>query len=185
MFYPLAEFLNAYKWYFVIGIAIYLILTLLFHHARGVINIVFGALILFFVLTHLGGVYGTMKGLGEDLGAASTKASTEYSDYVNQNIIPDENATPGEKLERAILYGLTGNENDTGERLPTSEEKDLSETLDYVSNPRNDGNDEGAAKELVGKAKTFIGEVWGEVKDLFGFGEEPVPEPSPSPSPQP
>lgn len=57
LFYPLVEFLNAYKWYFLIGILLYLVLTIIFRHSRTLITVVFGVLVLVFVITHLGGVY--------------------------------------------------------------------------------------------------------------------------------
>lgn len=61
LFYPLVEFLNAYKWYFLIGILLYLVLTIIFRHSRTLITVVFGMLVLVFVITHLGGVSTTQS----------------------------------------------------------------------------------------------------------------------------
>ena len=140
LFYPLVEFLNAYKWYFLIGILLYLVLTIIFRHSRTLITVVFGVLVLVFVITHLGGVYGTLNHLMTSVGNNTQMAAEEYADYLNDNIISDKDADIAEKVQRALNYGVLGREELGDEKLPDSSEMDLGETLDYVSNPNNDGN---------------------------------------------
>lgn len=167
LFYPLVEFLNAYKWYFLIAILIYLVLTIVFRHSRAIITVVFGVLILVFVFTHLGGVYGTLNHLMTDVGNNTQMAAEEYADYLNDNIISDKDADIAEKVQRALNYGILGKEELGEEKLPDSSEMDLGETIDYVSNPQNDGNNEGAAKKAVNGLVDFAKEIWDEVVALF------------------
>lgn len=167
LFYPLVEFLNAYKWYFLIGILLYLVLTIIFRHSRTLITVVFGVLVLVFVITHLGGVYGTLNHLMTSVGNNTQIAAEEYADYLNDNIISDKDADIAEKVQRALNYGVLGREELGNEKLPDSSEMDLGETLDYVSNPNNDGNNEGAAKKALDGIVDFGIEIWNELVALF------------------
>lgn len=120
LFYPLVEFLNAYKWYFLIGILLYLVLTIIFRHSRTLITVVFGVLVLVFVITHLGGVYGTLNHLMTSVGNNTQMAAEEYADYLNDNIISDKDADIAEKVQRALNYGVLGGKNLVTKSFPTA-----------------------------------------------------------------
>lgn len=169
IFHPLVSFLNAYKWYFLIAILLYLVLTILFRHSRAVITVVFGVCILVFVLTHLGGVYSTINGLMSDIGENAKVAAEEYSSYVDSNILSDEDADIGEKLQRALNYGILGKETMDDESLPTSGGMSFSETLDYVADMDGDSDSAGAAKALLDGIVAFCKGIFEEIKALFGF----------------
>lgn len=170
LFQPFIAFLGAYKWYILIAILLYLVLTIVFRHSRALITVVFGVCILIFVITHLGDVYVTLNGLMTQLGENSQIATEQYADYVEKNILDDENATINEKVERALNYGIIGKESlNSNDSLPTSNDASLSETVDYVANTKNDGQDAGAAKALLDAAGAFVIEVFNELKALFGF----------------
>lgn len=170
LFQPFLAFLGTYKWYILIAILLYLVLTIVFRHSRALITVVFGTLILIFVITHLGDVYVTLNHLMTQVGENSQVASEQYADYVGDNIISDDDADPVEKLQRALNYGILGKETlGDGNGLPTSDDASLSETIDYVANTKNDGNDEGSAKNLLNAAGDFVLEIVNEIKALFGF----------------
>lgn len=172
IFYPIFSFINAYKWYFIIAILIYLVLTIVFRHARSIITVIFGVMILFFVLTHLGGIYNGINGLMTDVGQNSEVAANEYVDHVSENIIPDDSLTPAEKVEKALGYGITGKEDVSSETLPTSEEKGLSGTLDYVANSgKDESKEQGAFARLVAKIRDGAVGLFNEVKSMFGVPE--------------
>lgn len=120
-----------------------------------------------FVITHLGGVYGTLNHLMTSVGNNTQMAAEEYADYLNDNIISDKDADIAEKVQRALNYGVLGREELGDEKLPDSSEMDLGETLDYVSNPNNDGNNEGAAKKALDGIVDFGIEIWNELVALF------------------
>lgn len=63
LFQPFLAFLGTYKWYILIFILLYLALTIVFRHSRELITVVFGTLIIIFVITHLGDVYVTLNHL--------------------------------------------------------------------------------------------------------------------------
>ena len=86
LLHPLIAFLDAYKWYFLVAILLYLVLTLLFRHSKAIITVIFGVCVLVFVVTHLGNVYGTINGLMTEVGDNAKVAADEYSDYVSSNI---------------------------------------------------------------------------------------------------
>lgn len=87
LFQPFIAFLGAYKWYILIAILLYLVLTIVFRHSRALITVVFGVCILIFVITHLGDVYVTLNGLMTQLGENSQIATEQYTDYVEKNIL--------------------------------------------------------------------------------------------------
>lgn len=169
LLYPLVKFLDAYKWYFLIAILLYLALTLIFRHSKALITVVFGVCVLVFVVTHLGNVYGTLNGLMTGVEENSKIAAEEYSDYVNDNILSDDSADAAEKLQRALNYGVLGRESMDDEKLPTSDDMTLTETFDYIANTKNDGNNEGAAKALFDQIVQIGKELLNEIKALFGF----------------
>lgn len=170
LFQPFLAFLGTYKWYILIFILLYLALTIVFRHSRELITVVFGTLIIIFVITHLGDVYVMLNHLMTQVGENSQVASEQYAEYVGDNIIDDDNADAVEKLQRALNYGILGRETlDGGNGLPTSDDASLSETIDYVANTKNDGNDEGSAKKLLDAAGNFVWEIFNELKALFGF----------------
>lgn len=169
LLHPLIAFLNAYKWYFLVAILLYLVLTLLFRHSKAIITVIFGVCVLIFVVTHLGNVYGTINGLMTEVGENAKVVADEYSDYVSSNILSDESANAEEKLQRALNYGILGRETMDDEKLPTSDEMGLGETIDYIANTKNDGNNEGAAKAVLDNIVEFGKELFNELKALFGF----------------
>lgn len=63
LFQPFLAFLGTYKWYILIFILLYLALTIVFRHSRELITVVFGTLIIIFVITHLGDVYVLFKAI--------------------------------------------------------------------------------------------------------------------------
>lgn len=168
LLHPLIAFLDAYKWYFLVAILLYLMLTLLFRHSKAIITVIFGVCVLVFVVTHLGNVYGTINGLMTEVGDNAKVAADEYSDYVSSNILSDESANAEEKLQRALNYGILGRET-MDEKLPTSDDMDFGETIDYIANTKNDGNNEGAAKAVFDQIVGVGKELLNELKALFGF----------------
>lgn len=168
LLHPLIAFLDAYKWYFLVAILLYLVLTLLFRHSKAIITVIFGVCVLVFVVTHLGNVYGTINGLMTEVGDNAKVAADEYSDYVSSNILSDESANAEEKLQRALNYGILGRET-MDEKLPTSDDMDFGETIDYIANAKNDGNNEGAAKAVFDQIVGVGKELLNELKALFGF----------------
>lgn len=168
LLHPLIAFLDAYKWYFLVAILLYLVLTLLFRHSKAIITVIFGVCVLVFVVTHLGNVYGTINGLMTEVGDNAKVAADEYSDYVSSNILSDESANAEEKLQRALNYGILGRET-MDEKLPTSDDMDFGETIDYIANTKNDGNNEGAAKAVFDQIVGVGKELLNELKALFGF----------------
>lgn len=176
---PLFQYLNMYKWYFVIAIALYIILTIVFRHSRPVITIIFGAILLFFILTHIGGMYDALKTIFSGVGTNSQIVLEEYSGYINDNIVTKEEYSLSEKVERALSYSITGKETTLeDEKLPTSEELDLSGTLDYVSNGGGDrSEEEGAFSRLVAKVRDFFVGMWNELRSMFGIKtQDKVPD---------
>lgn len=105
---PIVSFLLTYKWYFIIAIILYILLTTIFKFARGAITIVFGIIVLFFLITHIGSVFGAINTAFEELGNASTAVSNEYSNVLVDKVITDDSLTPGEKVTKAteIFFGL-------------------------------------------------------------------------------
>ena len=178
LLYPLVSFLNAYKWYLLIAALVYLILTLVFKRARAIITILFGLLMLFFLLTHLGGAYGTVKGVMNDMATTPEAVSNEYANYVSDKILSREDLTPAEKLERALTYGLTGSDDSTEEKLPTSEDMGFAGTWKFMfgnedkvfENPPKvtaDSSDETPGNTK--KASGFWNTLYSELKELVGI----------------
>ena len=140
----------------------------MFRHSKAIITVIFGVCVLVFVVTHLGNVYGTINGLMTEVGDNAKVAADEYSDYVSSNILSDESANAEEKLQRALNYGILGRET-MDEKLPTSDDMDFGETIDYIANTKNDGNNEGAAKAVFDQIVGVGKELLNELKALFGF----------------
>lgn len=110
---PIVNFLLTYKWYFIVAIILYILLTTIFKFARGAITIVFGIIVLFFLITHIGSVFSAINTAFEELGNASTAVSNEYSNVLVDKVITDDSLTPGEKVTKAteIFFGLDTDEN--------------------------------------------------------------------------
>lgn len=177
LLYPLVSFLNAYKWYLLIAGLIYLVLTLVFKRARAIITILFGLLMLFFLLTHLGGAYKTAKGVMSDMADTSTAVSEEYANYVSDNILPREDLTPAEKLERALTYGLTGSEDDASEELPASDDMGFLGTWKFMfgnddkvfENQPQVTADDGTSNKDTKKTGGLLHTLYSELKELVGI----------------
>ena len=165
---PLIAFFDAYKRYIQLAIILNQVLTYLIRHSKAIITVIFGVCVLVFVVTHLGNVYGTINGLMTEVGDNAKVAADEYSDYVSSNILSDESANAEEKLQRALNYGILGRET-MDEKLPTSDDMDFGETIDYIANTKNDGNNEGAAKAVFDQIVGVGKELLNELKALFGF----------------
>lgn len=132
IFYPLFVFINAYRWYFIIAILLYVVLSMVFKFARQAITVVFAVLMLFFCLTHLPHLYNTIGTLMQDMSVASETAVNSYVDYVSENILSDNSLSPAEKLDQAIQFALSGKVENPDAKLPDADEKNAEETLDYV-----------------------------------------------------
>lgn len=103
---PLVNFFLAYKWYFIIAILLYILLTTLFRSARGAITVVFCVLVLFFIITNIGSIFQGMNLLFSELGQTSEQVSTEYSQTITDKVLHETNLTPGEKVTKATAIFL-------------------------------------------------------------------------------
>lgn len=169
LFQPFFEFLGDYKWYILIAILLYLVLTIVFQHSRTLITVVFGTIILIFVITHVGDIYVSLNNLMTKVGENSQVASEQYTDYVENNILNDDASTT-EKLHRALNYGILGRETLEGEEeLPKSSDASLSETVDYVLNSKEVNPDGSTSGSFLDVAKALTTEIVREFKALFGF----------------
>lgn len=175
LFQPILAFLGAYKWYILIAILLYLVLTILFQHSRALITVVFGIIVLVFAITHMGDIYVSLNHLMTQVGENSQMASEQYTDYVGNNILSDEDASAGEKLQRALNYGILGRETlDEEKKLPTSDEASLGETFNYITQPSDTAASEEEQENakpngLLDAAGAFLTELANEARALFGF----------------
>lgn len=110
VFAPLAEFFVKHGVIILTAVVIYLILSFLFKGARGAISIIFGAIVLIWLLSNLGGVYDALGELFTNLGDSSTTVSEQYAKDVDEKYMSDDNLTTEEKLRKSIEYGLLGRE---------------------------------------------------------------------------
>lgn len=109
---PLVNFFLAYKWYFIIAILLYILLTTLFRSARGAITVVFGVLVLFFIISNIGSIFQGLNSLFSDLGHASEQVSTQYSQTITGEVLNEDDLTPGEKVTKATTIFLGMDESD-------------------------------------------------------------------------
>lgn len=184
IFYPIFVFINMYRWYFIVAIGLYIILTVTFKWARQAITAVFAILALFFCLSHLPHIYNTIGTLLREMETTTGAAADMYADYVTQNILSDDTLKPEEKLDKAIQYALSGKTDNSEAKLPTAEDKSFKETLDYMVNSTKwgagidgDGDpmpgpvdpvpeDANAFERFAANAKKFLSTIWYELKQL-------------------
>lgn len=184
IFYPIFIFINMYRWYFIIAIGLYIILTVTFKWARQAITVVFAILALFFCLSHLPHIYNTIGTLLREMETTTGAAADMYVDYVTENILSDNTLKPEEKLDKAIQYALSGKIDNSEAKLPTAKDKTFKETLDYVVDSTKwgagiDGNGDpmpgpvdpvpeaaNAFEKFAANIKEFWGMIWDEMKQL-------------------
>lgn len=97
LFQPFLAFLGTYKWYILIFILLYLALTIVFRHSRELITVVFGTLIIIFVITHLGDVYGSHTAMEKAISA--TKGTSAHFILLSK-------ITNIEQCEREIYFAI-------------------------------------------------------------------------------
>ena len=120
---PLVNFFLAYKWYFIIAILLYILLTTLFRSARGAITVVFCILVLFFIITNIGSIFRGINTLFTDLGETSEQVTTQYSQTVSDKVLNGPDLTPGEKVSKAtmIFLGIDDESNQSNNNQSSSE----------------------------------------------------------------
>lgn len=108
VFVPIVEFVMKYLAFFVGAVLLYFILSVLFHHSRALIGLIYGIVAILTLMSNMGGAYDALQGLFTQIGDASGKAAQSYQEYVSENIYNDDSLTWYEKLEKTIKAGVVG-----------------------------------------------------------------------------
>lgn len=129
---PLVDLALANKWTILCFFGLYLILSFIFRRARAAVTIIFGVVALLFILSNVGTIWDLTKETLTQVQKNAEVVSSEYADYVNDNIISNNSLPLDQKINQMIEFGVLGRRDENEVNAPNEDSSQLPETIQKI-----------------------------------------------------